>query len=370
MSSLIAVIRLVDKVEDLVGSERLSLVFIEGWVVVSSKLQDGSHRYKKGDPLIYLAPDTQLDNKLMGYLFPEDSKIKAPEGGRLKAIKIRGAVSYGMSIDLTPELEELYPGILSLKVGDSVVDILGLKKWEPTDTPGCMTADADSNHPQFKKYTDIENIKNFNNVFVEGEEVSVVVKIHGSNWRGALLPKLNATFFEKVKAFLTCKPLTTFCVGSHNRRIKLDGHNKDVYARVAEKYDVLNKLRVGEEVFGEAVSSSIQKGFGYGVKPGDVDLYLFDVMVDGVYLSRDAFVQYCDERGFKSCPEVYRGPFSKAKMEELASGKDHELDKGIPCREGIVIRLVNETINPYVGRVVLKQLNPEYLLLKNSTDFH
>ena len=58
-------------------------------------------------------------------------------------------------------------------------------KYEPPQelTQGNMERE----HPLFARYTDIENIKNFPDIFQEGEEVVITEKIHGTNSRVGLL---------------------------------------------------------------------------------------------------------------------------------------------------------------------------------------
>lgn len=375
MSSLIANIEQVDKIERLEDTQKLYSVMVKGWCIISSGIESPMAvyppvimpRYKVGDKLVYLPPDVVMSSKLLDYLFPPDSKIDRPKDGRLKAIKIRGYLSYGMSIDITPELEALYPGISKLEVGDSVVDLLELKKWEPSDTPGSMDGDQAGFNPLFKKYTDIENIKNYKNVFIDGEEVNVTIKMHGSNFRASLLPVANPSLISRIKSFFTKKPLTEFLVGSRNKNLKVRDNANDIYNRIAKQYSIADRLKIGETIYGEVLNC--QKDFKYGCNPGELKLVLFDVMIEGRYLDADEFKSWCDERKFDSCLTVYRGPFDMLKMQELAAGKGTTAEFGIPCREGVVIKPVKERYDHKCGRVILKLINPAYDMLKNKTEF-
>src|SRR6202041_1262718 len=47
--------------------------------------------------------------------------------------------------------------------------------------------DAEAAHPLFVSYTDVENLRNFPDVFADGEPVVVTEKIHGTNCRVGLI---------------------------------------------------------------------------------------------------------------------------------------------------------------------------------------
>jgi RNA ligase (TIGR02306 family) len=130
--------------------------------------------------------DSILPPALESRLFGIDSKIKL-EKSRVRTIKIRGAISQG----LVASLESV--GLPSdTKVGKDVQKELGITKHEPVVQSGFRGQRKKKRlcHPDFKKYTDIENIKNYPQVF---DEIDVIItsKIHGSNGRAGLL-KFNA----------------------------------------------------------------------------------------------------------------------------------------------------------------------------------
>ena len=62
-----------------------------------------------------------------------------------------------------------------------------------------------------------------------------------------------------------------------------------------------------------------------------------------------------------------RGPFSKEILPNLAEGKAFQ---GEHIREGVVIRPIKERFDYGPGRVILKKINPDYLLRKKGTEFH
>ena len=65
--------------------------------------------------------------------------------------------------------------------------------------------------PEFKTYTDIQNIKHYPVEFKEGEIVCITEKIHGSNFRAGSVP-VKQSWFTKLLG----KGTHEFVYGSHN----------------------------------------------------------------------------------------------------------------------------------------------------------
>ena len=62
-------------------------------------------------------------------------------------------------------------------------------------------------------------------------------------------------------------------------------------------------------------------------------------------------------------PVLYVGPFSKAVVEELTSGKESVSGSEVHMREGVVIRAIGD-------RKILKSVSEECLLRKGGTEFN
>ena len=170
-------------------------------------------------------------------------------------------------------------------------------------------------------------------------------------------------------------PSHEFIFGSRNVQLSYRNKNKyfydkNVYARIAEKYDLKNKLKLGEVIYGEIVGDGIQHGYGYGCRPNEIDFYAYDLMVNDKWVDVVNFIDNCKIRNIPIVPFLYIGPYSKEIVDTFTTGASMLCPTGQPIREGCVIKPLEEKINPYVGRKVLKSINSEYLLLKNGTDFH
>ena len=357
----------IDSIQKHPNADRLSVCQVKGWNVITQL-----DAYKPKDICIYVPIDSILDIKLESFLFPPDSKITL-EKSRVKTIKIRGAISQGMIIPLNdPWMLSQYPKLRKAKVGDDVKDILGISKYEPPAPPVFMRGSGQAkqgNHPDFHKYTDIENFKNYPDLFVPGEEVYITEKLHGTNMRAGNLSPAKDSWIRKILRFFRLISETELCYGSRN--MQLQGkfnqktyYSKNVYAFFAKT--LLPKLQKGEIIYGEIVGDGIQKNYKYGCKQNEWKFFAFDVKKDGQYLDHDDFLKFCREREIEFVPLLYKGPFDIEKAKELTKG-DSKIG-GQKIREGVVIRPVKET-NTIMGRKILKLISDEYLL-KNNSDWH
>jgi RNA ligase (TIGR02306 family) len=390
MSTVKAEIVKINSLEKTPGSDRLTNFGILGWSVISSNINQtdeyfGDPRYQIGDQVVYIPIDSIITKKLEDYLFEPDAKIR-PKEGRITTLRLRGAISQGMIVDINDTLEEMYPGIKKKKEGDDVTEMLGITKFEPPPPPEHMSGEeVRKSNPKFFRYTDMDNIKRHHNLFQEGEEVQVTSKLHGTAHRAAILRPKTTTLFEKIKSFC----IAEYCVGSKNvqysggavnfpwfnklliklRLKKTDYYSQNtgdnVYVRTAAKYNLRSKLKPGEILFSELVGSKIQKNYTYGCKDGEHKLYAYDVMIDGRFLDFEEFRAWCEEREITPVPLLYKGPYSKEKIEELTIAKN---PLGKEVQEGVVVKPVKEKTTA-VGRKILKSINPSYLL-KDNSEYH
>lgn len=377
------------KIQEIVShgnADRLELAKISGWQVVT-----GKGNFRVGQLALYVPVDSILPNSLEMRLFPPGSKITLKKG-RVRSIKIRGQMSQGMLIPLVDLNDELIAqgklemlkdgGNAQFFEGEDWADDLGVTKYEPPEssTPGLMRAKAASKNqinPNFKKYTDIENIKWYTDVFAEGEQVYISEKLHGTSARYGYVPRHFQGFMAPVRAavvgFLAKWGIMKshqFVFGSRNCQLHT-GSNKswykeDVYSKILVQEDIKKKLKPGESVYGEIVGHSIQKNYTYGCKESEHMFFVYDVMVDGKWLDFPAFERYCSERKFTPVPKLYVGPWSQEVHMKHRDG-DSTIG-GQKIREGVVIKPVVDADSIW-GRKALKSISDAYYLEDND-DFH
>jgi RNA ligase (TIGR02306 family) len=257
---------------------------------------------------------------------------------------------------------------LSLTVGTDVAALFGITRWEPPAL--IIDGEADRPHPAFHGYTDIEHYRNFPELLRDGEEVVITEKVHGKNCRLGLARTGEAW---------------TLMAGSHNQRRK----EHDCLGRRSQFWDVLAPLveellrhvagsaSAGVVLFGELFGAGIQDMW-YGLENSRFALRAFDLAVDGKFLDYDDKVPLFDRFGIERVPILYRGPFSRAVVEEHVGGPTTmcppEKAGKFKGREGIVITPVRErraeTATMVFDRVILKAISCDYLERKGGTEYH
>ena len=359
MSSLIVEVCRVDEIEKHPNADKLSIVTVKGWNCIV-----GLDQYKQGDLVVFVPPDSIIPENII----EKYNLTYLKNGGRVGTTKLRGFISQGLILDL-PEGK--------FKVGDDVSKVLGITKWEPPVSQNHQQANVISKkklNPYFDRYTEIENIKNYKNVFEPGDMVVVTEKIHGSNWRAGNLPividKTQPFMYRlKVKIKKLLGETHQFVYGSHN--VQLHGKNKsnnyygeDIWGKICAKYDMVNKIPKDYIVYGEVYGKGVQD-LTYGLN--DIDFMVFDVKYKGKYLGWNDLKTFCEEYDLPMVPVLYVGKFEEDTLEKYTSGKSMICPKQI--REGCVIKDFHEKQHKRIGRKILKSISPDYLLRKNGTEF-
>lgn len=381
------------KIESIIphgNADKLEIAVVKGWQCIVPK-----DRYQKGDKVIYIPIDSMIPYEMSEELGitrylsnPKKNNDGKVISSRVRTTKLRGIISQGVIIDLPDQ---------SWKVGKDVKEELNITKYKPIRNRGGYGGGAFGKNgklpywqlrtiPGFDKYTHIQHFKNFPDVIQEGEEVVITEKIHGTNFRSARL-EVPINFFPfKEKIILYMKKFLSkissyefsnlrFLVGSHNcnlRNVNREQNNNyatmNVYWRMALAEKLEKKLKTNEEIFGEIYGKGVQKLL-YD-SPNGTKVKYFDMKIkveDGFmkYLDWDDFVGRCQEENLPIVPVLYRGPFKKEILAKLAEGNSTFADN---IREGAVVKTVKERIDERLGRVILKYINDEYLLIKNKLD--
>ena len=370
MSTLKVEICRIEKIELHPFADKLEICKLENldWFCIIPK-----NEFKISELALYIPIDSILPEELENKIFGKDSKIKL-EKRRVRSIKLRKVISQGLVVK--PETV----GIFDYKEGDDFKEFLGITKYEPVEKlPNiygtCHKIKKRYINSNFHKYTDISNIKNYPQVFKEGEQVNITCKLHGSSLRLGWVLNEPHTIWGKIKKFFGLLDKWIFLVGSRNIQLTYKNKNKvfydhNIYTKIAEEYNLKDKLKEGEILFGEIIGHSIQKNYSYGCKEGETKFYAYDIMKDGKWLNPEDFFILCYMRGIPTVPYLYSGPFSKEVVEQHTQGPSVLSPNEQPIREGCIIKANPERINPYCGRTCLKSINPEYLLLKDNSDFH
>lgn len=359
MSSLIVEVSKVESVEKHPNADRLSVVKVKGWYCVT-----GLDEYKVGDLVVFVPPDSIIPEKTIekyniGYLKNDN---------RVKSTRIRGIMSYGLILSINGE---------NWKEGQDVASYLGITKYDPGEADyarGGQQTSRKKRNPLFDKYTDIENIMNFDKMLIPGEVVVITEKIHGTNSRYGNLPIFISEydgFFEKIRRLWRkhiLKETYEFCIGSHTVQLKAfdnkTSFKENVYSIIERKYNLSKIIPKGYILYGEIYGKGIQD-LTYGLNT--IDFVAFDIKKpNGKYMSWNDFSMFCKYHRIPTVPVLYIGTYGEDLIEKYVSG--NSLIAGSQIREGIVIKSYTERDSIY-GRVILKALNPAYLLRKGGTEY-
>jgi RNA ligase (TIGR02306 family) len=361
MSSLIVEACTIDNIEPHENADRLEIATVKGWRCIVPK-----DVYSIGDECVYLQPDILLPPELAEKLGVSNYLKKIPKNypdrdnyaGRVSVTRLRGIPSSGIVARVYDEWRE--------HLGD-LATYLGVEKYEPPEPIG--TGDAERDCTAFHRYIDMENIRNFPNVFEEDEIVIATEKIHGTNCR---------------LGYVNENGIMTWMGGSHRVRrrqfTETDGKiSTSVYWKPYDLYPEIQSMmmelaqRFGQPssgladivVFGEIFGSGIQD-LKYGQKMTQ-DFVGFDISVDGTYLNYSDCMSWFTQYYIPVVPFIYYGKYQLKVLEEHASGQTLLDDKHI--REGIVIRPMEESYY-HRGRKILKLINFDYLNRKGGTENH
>lgn len=321
----------------------------------------GRDEFKIGDIVAYFPPDILIPeplaiqlgvaNYLKHAIYPGDAyKSKC----RVSATRLRGIASFGFCLR-----------IKETEVGIDLSERFHAIKYEPpVPLWWNQSGDNERDDPRFHCYTDIENYRNskFKGAFETGLPVRLTEKRHGTNSRVALLGG------------------DYFC-GSHKcnkKEFDANGKRSLYWQPLTEDMKALLWYFSQEKgpnviVFGEIFGSKIQF-MDYGF-PGSSGYEVFDISVNGEYISWGELEAACKRFCISTVPLLYLGPFYAGLIDSLVDGFATVTDlKNIKSsfkgREGIVITPLQETYSDIMGgRLIAKAVSVDYLS-QRKTDSH
>ena len=365
MSTLKVEVKAIDEIMPHPNADKLELARFSGWTCVV-----GKGVYKAGDKVVYFPIDSVLPHDVESKIFPPGSKVKL-NNSRVRTIKLRGAISQGLAAN--PALF----GLENTPVGTDVTTLLKVTKFEPEIRPGYgnlyVATSKKTTNTNFKKYTDLENVKNYTEVFTPDDFVVATEKIHGTNFRCGYVRRETTNPVLRFLELIGLRSKYEFVYGSRNMQLSVKAldeapETQNVYARIVNQYELQDTLQDGEVIYGEIYGDKIQKNYNYGCEPGVQKLAVFDLQKDGKYQSVDQLACFLVDSGLPGTPELYRGFYDYEKLKALTLGNS-VLAPEQKVREGLVVRpLIEEDV--YMRRKILKFISDEYLLDDDNTDFH
>jgi len=390
----------IDDVTKHPDADSLWIVSIRGYRCITNQ-----QVYSKGDLVGYIPEGAVLPEELlkaMGFWKGNAGTLAGRGGDRVKAIRLRGVVSQGILYRIDQDSQRTkgpHGNTKFVNEGDDVADFLGITKYE-APVPVHMAGEMCNIGQDLTLKYDIENIQKFPHVFLDGEEVSITEKLHGTFCGIGFHTSLNNPELMKAKYSAFSKGQGQYFafskgLGAQGLVFKdNDANAHNIYQNVL--VDNLHKLEDGiqkiKKGMGDVFDPAVEWGFiicGEIFGKGVQDLHygmekptfrVFDAYFHGrnsatgkeqkSFLPFDGLVDMCEDLGFEVVPELYRGPFSMKKVEELRDGKT--ILNGTNVREGVVIKSMDEDSGDLmIGRRILKAVSPDYILRKgNVTEYN
>lgn len=334
----------IDEIKEHPNADALEIAIVKGWQCAVKK-----DEFKVGDLCVYFPLDSVLPEKLSDHI----GITKYLAKGRVKAAKLRGEPSYGLLWPVNKAEDYIYPPPFdqrSFSEGMDLTEGLGVTKWEPPVKLNVQ--DAETPHPLFDKYTEIENMRNYPDVIQPCERVYITEKIHGSNCRHAYIDG-------------------EFMAGSHNMRFKENDRNRywHVFSdNMKRMLKYISKQNNGAPViaYGEVFGDKVQD-LHYGLTNGKISYRCFDIKVGGKYINYDQLVNMTIMFGVDRVPVLYEGEFKMDEVMKYSTSKT--LAGGDNIMEGVVITPYVERYDERVGRVIMKYIFDQYLTRKGGTEY-
>ena len=299
-----------------IAADTLSIVQIWGYTCVVKTAE-----WLGVTQAAYVPPDYVLPDK------PEYSFLQGHM--RIRVRRFRGVMSQGLLLPAPP----------GAKIGDNVIEQLGIKRYEPPE-PLTMGGDNEPAPEGIYPVYDIESYNRWPLIFNPEEEVWTSEKLHGSSSRWVWQE-------DRMR------------VGSHRNWKKPDPNNLWWKALAQNAWiEPFCKAHPNWALYGE-VFGQVQD-LKYGHDRNKFSVAVFDIWDGAKWLDPHTMVAVGREHGVAFVPELYCGPATESVLRQLANGPS-KVPGANHIREGIVIKPVMERSCPEIGRVILKLVSDEYL---------
>jgi len=375
------------KIEPHPNADAIELAVIGGYRSIVQKGQ-----YKDGDLVLYIPEAAVLPEWVLEKLnFWDDEneigKLNGPKGNRVKAIRLRGVMSQGIvfplefrtdvhdTINNTKADEWVLPmggsgaGFL-VKENEDYAKLMKITKYEPP-IPIHMSGEVFNAFGMTVKF-DVENYKKWPDTLVEGEEVVMTEKLHGT-WccmgyhPDSTVPIVTSKGLSDKGVAFKFNEANANNLYLNALRATNDENGDNAVTRLFQWRNELIPFYILGEIFGAGIQD-----LKYGGSPPA--FRVFDIYVgqpsEGKYMDYDDMVDICQYLNLPTVPLLYKGPYSVKKMLELTDGRETVSGKEACIREGLVVKPTKERRDDYIGRVMLKNVSDKYLSRKNATEFN
>ncbi|WP_165422976.1 RNA ligase (ATP) [Ktedonosporobacter rubrisoli] len=334
MSNLLVPVALIEKLAPHPNADALELAQVLGWQIVVKK-----DAYHVGQKVVYFPIDAILPLEISERF----GVTKYLSKQRIRCAKLRGEPSFGLVVEPDDE---------NWTIGQNMAEYYGATRYEPPVRP--EAGDMEKDHPLFQEYTEIENLRNYPDIFTPGEAVVLTEKVHGTNCRVGMIEGEMMAGSKSLR----------------RKRPENEQFARNIYwfpFHLAPVRSLLEELGSSHQqviLYGEVYGSKIQS-LHYGLKER-LGFRAFDLCIDGRYQDWPDFLALCQRYGVETVPIVAEIPFQMEEIKRLSNGPTLIMAQDAHLREGLVVKPVHEYSHPELGRVILKYVSDDYLFSKNT----
>jgi len=380
----LAHIEKIEWVRPIDGADNIELIGVLGWVCIAKK-----EEFKPGDLAVYIEIDSKCpeSDERFAFLATKHYKVKTMKLGKFKVI------SQGLALPIS-----LFPELSDNAIGSDVTESLKITySCEEDIKRKSNNVDPDAKYKsmaqRYKKLFSIPLMRKIMKYKIGKKVMFLLFGKKKDNPREfpKWIVKTNETRIENVPFYLknTDKWIKTekldgtsctfaidkikknkfeFIVCSRNMRQadrnQKTYHESNIYWELANKYDI--EIILTKFATENGYNRVILQGEGVGLVQGNPykmkenELFIFNLIVDGVRLGTVDMAQFCAQNRLKHVPIIDTEYVLPKTMEEMKLEADgySEINPKVK-REGFVYRSID-------GQQSFKNVSREYLLKHNG----
>lgn len=280
MERKLASVRRITEIRPIEGADAIECAIVGGgWPVVIRKGE-----FQAGELALYLEIDSWVPYALAPFLSKgkEPREFNGVKGERLRTIKLRGQVSQGLLLPLSPTCDMIESVLFE---GLDVTCPLGIQKWEKP-IPACLAGQMRGNFPSFLRKTDQERVQNLDGKIDWDADYEISVKLDGSSM----------SIFFKDGDWGVC---------SRNIDLKLDQEGNtfvDVAKRVVGNIDWPDNIAIQGELMGPNIQGNREALTEH-------EFFVFDVwdIKRQAYFTPHMVRNFCRMYGLNHVPVLHAG---------------------------------------------------------------
>lgn len=309
--------------------------------------------YHAGDLVVYFPIDSLLPPNVITAL-GLSGKLAGHDQNRVKTMRLRGVISQG--IVATPEiLVPSWDGGLKFHEGQDITELLGVTKYEP---PLLLGQEGPLGRlPPLVSVYDIEGAERFvaeADQYLMDQPVLITEKLEGSHFSASIYASGEIIVCRR-RYSISADHAWYQLAEKIGLLARLPDLKREIDATLPHPSDVVT-------IRGEVVGPGIQANH---YKLPKLHIYLFEIEVDGAPLGVPQYMVLIETLALDHVPTLaanvtLREWLAGRSLADASNGQS-VLNPAVR-RKGVVIRPIVESRDERLGRVILKQRSPEYLV--------